>query len=159
MTLKNQKANIKRQKAKMGWIRVTFLPFAFCLLPSDLSYSADLLPDPTRPPPEASIMGGVSAAPASGPVLQSVLIAPGRKSAVIGGQLVVEGDLFGDAKVVKISEGEVLLSGPAGEQTLKLFPGVEKTIAPVPEKPAPVPAPKPEKKKLKRNSSGKNHDA
>lgn len=104
-------------------------------------------------------MGGVSAAPASGPVLQSVLIAPGRRSAVIGGQLVVEGDLFGDAKVVRISEGEVLLSGPGGEQTLKLFPGIEKTLAPVPEKAVPSTGPKREKNKLKRNPSGKNHDA
>lgn len=155
MTLKNQKAKIKNQKAKMARGRSTLLPFAFCLLPFSLStHAAEALPDPTRPPPEAGMMGGGSAVPAGGPVLQSVLIGPGRKSAVIGGQLVVEGDLFGDAKVVKISEGEVLLSGPEGEQTLKLFPGVEKTVAPVPG-----PAPKPEKNKMKRNSSGKNHDA
>ena len=137
----------------------SLLPALLCLLPVGLAPAAEALPDPTRPPAEASIMGGGGAVPAGGPVLQSVLIGPGRKSAVIGGQLLEEGDLFGDAKVVKISEGEVILSGPGGEQTLRLFPGVEKKPAPLPEPVSPGAVPKREKNKSKRNTSGKYHDA
>jgi MSHA biogenesis protein MshK len=82
--------------------------------------------DPTRPP--ASFRSGHDASfqPAtSGPVLQSVLVAPDRKVAVISGQTVSLGEKFGDARVVKITESEVTLTGSNGMQTLKLFPGVE----------------------------------
>jgi len=108
----------------------------------------EALPDPTRPAPEASMTAGV---PASGPVLQSVMIAPGRRTAVIGGQLLAEGDNFGDAKLVRISEGEVVLSGPGGQQKLKLFPGVEKTLILAPQAVAPGTAPKRAKHKSNRN--------
>jgi MSHA biogenesis protein MshK len=82
--------------------------------------------DPTRPP--ASFGSGQEPGfqpTASGPVLQSVLIAPGRKVAIISGQTVSLGEKFGDARLIKITESEVTLSGSNGMQTLKLFPGVE----------------------------------
>lgn len=102
---------------------------AFCLMVAafSLQSSAEVLPDPTRPPPEASMTTETIGKAASGPVLQSVKIAPGRRTAMIDGQLLKEGEPFGDAKLIKIAEGEVVLSGPGGRQTLKLFPGVEKT--------------------------------
>lgn len=88
----------------------------------------EVLPDPTRPPAEAGL-AGVVAAVASGPVLQSIKIAPGQRTAVISGQLLGEGDQFGEVKLVRITEGEVTLSGPQGRQTLRLFPEVEKRAA------------------------------
>jgi MSHA biogenesis protein MshK len=58
--------------------------------------------------------------------LQSVLISPKRKVAVINGDTVQVGDRVGDARVVRIVEGEVVLARGGQWQTLKLFPGIEK---------------------------------
>lgn len=103
--------------------------------------AADMLPDPTRPPLEAGFAAtGANSALDAGPVLQSVKIAPGRRSAVISGQLLAQGDRFGEAKLVSISESEVVLLGPEGRQTLKLFPGVEKHVALPPQGQALKPA-------------------
>ena len=84
--------------------------------------------DPTRPPASLGVaQEGISAA-ASGPVLQSVLISPGRMVAIISGHTVRLGEKFGDARVVKITEGEVVLRSDTDLQTLKLFPGIEKRL-------------------------------
>ncbi|WP_199688097.1 hypothetical protein [Noviherbaspirillum sedimenti] len=90
--------------------------------------AADNLPDPTRPP-AAPDAGEAAPAAASGPVLQSVLIAAGRRVAVVSGQTVQVGDRLGDARVAKIAEGEVVLVRGGQSQTLKLFPGIEKQRA------------------------------
>lgn len=84
------------------------------------------LPDPTRPPSSFAVGGMGSPAASSGPVLQSVLISSGRRIAVINGQTVHVGDKVGEARVAKISEGEVVLNDGKSLQTLKLFPGAEK---------------------------------
>ena len=88
---------------------------------------AEVLPDPTRPPDAvlAPDKAEQSAAP-QGPVLQSVLIGPARKVAVISGQTVMLGQMYADARVVRITETEVVLSSASGTRTLKLFPQVEK---------------------------------
>lgn len=111
--------------------------------------AAELLPDPTRPPAEAGME--VSSAAAAGPVLQSVMIRPGRRAAVISGQLVTEGGRFGGARLSRVSESEVILVGPEGRQMLKLFPGVEKHFARPPQEEAL----KRGKNKSKRNSEQK----
>lgn len=92
--------------------------------------------DPTRPPssagapPPASVASGAAAASAgvSGdgePVLQSVFLPKGgRPSALISGQKMVLGDKLGEARIVRISETEVLLRGPGGERHLYLNPAV-----------------------------------
>jgi hypothetical protein len=124
-----------RQKAK-GWsdfAALLLLPFAFCYLPFNSALAAESLPDPTRPPVEAGVESPGTQAVASGPVLQSVMIRPGRRTAVISGQLLAEGERFGDARLVRISEGEVVLAGPEGRQTLRLFPGVEKHFSRPPQ--------------------------
>lgn len=85
--------------------------------------------DPTRPPAALErAPEGTDAAPAAGPVLQSVLISPARSLAIISGQSVTLGDKFGDARVVKITETEVQLRSSTGLQRLKLFPGIEKRL-------------------------------
>jgi MSHA biogenesis protein MshK len=73
--------------------------------------------DPTRPP---SLDGERAEAPA-GPRLESILIAPDRRIAVVDGQQVSIGSRVGDGEVVGISESEVRLRKPGGEQSLKLF--------------------------------------
>ncbi len=96
---------------------------------------AQALPDPTRPPAAwlaaqakaapGTAMAGV-AEPESVPRLQSLLIGPSRRYAIIEGQLVGVGDTFGDARVVEVRPTEVVLRSERGTQTLKLFPDVEK---------------------------------
>lgn len=98
--------------------------------PAAQALAADVLPDPTRPPVEAGVESPGAPVATGGPVLQSVMIRPGRRTAVISGQLLAEGERFGDARLVRVSEGEAILAGPEGRQTLKLFPGVEKHFAP-----------------------------
>jgi MSHA biogenesis protein MshK len=89
---------------------------------------AESFTDPTRPPASLGLaQDGISAA-ASGPMLQSVLISPGRMVAIISGKTVRIGEKFGEARVVKITESEVQLRNGTDLQTLKLFPGIEKRL-------------------------------
>ena len=128
---RNQKAVGKEQKAKLTGLlhsHFCFLTFAFCLLPFSSANADEMLRDPTRPPP------GVYAAEdgaeiETGPVLQSVRVAQGRYTAVISGETVRVGSRYGDARVVRIRETEVVLKTGNSLQTLKLFPDVEKRPA------------------------------
>jgi MSHA biogenesis protein MshK len=85
------------------------------------SLYAEELPDPTRPP---ALLGSAQlAAPVTaGPVLQSVLISPQRRAAIISGQAVKAGGKYGEYFVFKITESEVVLRRGKEIQTLKLFP-------------------------------------
>lgn len=94
---------------------------------------AEDLPDPTRPPAEFLAATASGAVVSSGPLLQSVLISPWHKAAIISGITVTLGGMYGSAKVVKISEGGVVLNEGGSLQTLKLFPGVEKTMSQIGE--------------------------
>jgi MSHA biogenesis protein MshK len=88
------------------------------------------LADPTRPPVTASepvASGAVDAAAPSG--LQTIIIGRGRKPmAVINGIMVGLGDKIGEATLVKLSESEAVLLGPAGREVLQLLPGVAKNM-------------------------------
>ena len=99
--------------------------FAFSIAPA----AAQSLPDPTRPP--QFVAPTATAAEALSPQLHSVLVpVHGKPVAMIGGVAVSVGDKVGDAKVTRISETEVVLRGPEGEQVLRMTPGVDKqTIA------------------------------
>jgi MSHA biogenesis protein MshK len=81
--------------------------------------------DPTKPP--ASRSDTEAPAASAEPRLESVLIAPDRRIAVISGQQVKVGERFGEGRVVRIAEGEVALRTGDSVQTLKLLPGIEKT--------------------------------
>ena len=91
---------------------------------------AQALEDPTKPP--AMLMPGASAsavATASGPQLQSVLIARhdgGRHVAVIDGQTVRLGESYKGAQLVHMTETEVVLQRGSERQVLKLFPAAHK---------------------------------
>ncbi|HEX7642669.1 MAG TPA: MSHA biogenesis protein MshK [Burkholderiaceae bacterium] len=80
------------------------------------------LPDPTKPP--AAFVHG-EAVPA-GPVLQSILIAPTHRLAVISGKTVYVGDSVEGAKVASIAENEVVLQSGKGRQVLRLYPSLRK---------------------------------
>jgi MSHA biogenesis protein MshK len=81
--------------------------------------------DPTRPPSGFAV-AEPDAALAVGPVLQSVMISPRGRSAIISGEVVRVGQKFGDAVLVRVAENEVVLKGDSGEQVLRMYPGVEK---------------------------------
>ncbi len=83
--------------------------------------------DPTRPP--QALDEGRGAGASAGPRLESVLIAPDRRVAVIGGQQVTIGSRYGGGEVVRITEGEVLIRKPGGDESLKLFAGEGKRAA------------------------------
>ncbi len=99
--------------------------FAVCMLLAASSVSAQALTDPTRPPDALNpwLPGGAQAA--TGPVLQSVLISPGRKVAIINGQEVRLNGKFGNARVTRITETEVVLRDGKNIQKLKLFPAID----------------------------------
>lgn len=83
--------------------------------------------DPTRPP------GGSEASSAeavmSGPVLQSVMLSPSRKVAVISGEMVVLGGKYGSARLVKLTESEAVLKNGQEVTVLRLHPRVDKRAA------------------------------
>lgn len=102
--------------------------FGACLALGSLAVGAQTaISDPTRPPPAFSAPAPEGEA-ATGPVLQSVLLPKkGKPLAVIGGQQVRLGELYGDSRLIRLSEREAVLEGPDGIERLRLTPGVEKT--------------------------------
>ncbi len=92
------------------------------------------LPDPTRPPagiltvPESGRAGSPSSA------LQSVIISRGRRAAIIDGETVELGGKYGDAKLIEVNEGYVVLQGMHGRQVLSMFPDVKITGKKMPAK-------------------------
>ncbi len=95
-----------------------------------------VLTDPTRPPPEmmAFLPASAGAVVLAVPRLQSVMIGSAERSAIIDGQRYKVGDKLGDARLLRISENEVVLAGTGGRQTMTLFTPVKQV--PVPEKAA-----------------------
>ncbi|MBI3903722.1 MAG: hypothetical protein HY306_12405 [Nitrosomonadales bacterium] len=86
----------------------------------------EVLPDPTRPPSEISApvtQTGHAVSKERG--LQSVIISPTHRAAVINGQVVEPGEMTGDARLIEVNENGVVLQGVHGRQVLPLFPGVE----------------------------------
>ena len=124
----NNTLTMHTQRSKILLIYIFSFIFALFEYPA----RAENLPDPTRPPSEpvaAAASGASAAVPSSAPLLQSVLISPRHKVAIINGETVKLGGMYGSAKVVKISEGGVVLNEGGSLQTLRLFPGVEKEMS------------------------------
>jgi len=87
------------------------------------------LADPTRPPIVEPERAAEASAKPVGPRLESVLISPSRRVAVINGNAVTVGGKLGDATVVAISEGAVVLRhADRKETTLQLLPDAEKRV-------------------------------
>lgn len=87
---------------------------------------SETLSDPTRPPAKLAQPGESATTRRS--VLQSVLITPRERAAIIDGQRVELHGRVGDAEVVQIKESEVVLRSPRGIETLKLYPDVDKVV-------------------------------
>ena len=85
------------------------------------------LSDPTRPPPQFA--GREVAAVDSGNPLHSIVISGTRKAAVINGQWVPLGGIYGDARLVEVTPTEIVLKSRQSSKTLRLHPGVRKSPA------------------------------
>ncbi len=109
--------------------RMIIIRFALGLMLSALSGGVPaqtVMADPTRPP--VGVVGDMQSAEVSGRVLQSVKIPKkGKPIAVIGGQQVVLGGLYGESRLIKLTDREAVLEGPGGVEILLLTPGIEKT--------------------------------
>lgn len=106
-------------------LRLCCILLLAALLPTGAG--AQPLADPTRPP-DAAVAEGVVAS--AGPIVQSIIIGPGRKrAAIIGGERVEVGGNYGGATVVRITDSGVYLKGSEGEEFLPATVGVEKTPA------------------------------
>jgi MSHA biogenesis protein MshK len=101
--------------------------FVAMLGTASLTVSAEVLTDPTRQPAELSVLptSGVRANSQKNFKLQSIIISPERRSAIINGQTVKVGDPVDDETLVEVNEGSVVLQGKQGRKMLTLFPGVE----------------------------------
>jgi MSHA biogenesis protein MshK len=89
------------------------------------------LPDPTRPPNElfsTGVLAGKTKDHAQTSVhedLQSIIISPRHRAAVINGERVELGEKVGDATLVEVRETSVVLQGASGKRIVNLFPGVQ----------------------------------
>jgi hypothetical protein len=81
--------------------------------------------DPTRPP-VGYLATEADAGEGGGLMLQSVMISPTQKAAIINGVLVKLGAKYGDAVLTRVAENEVVLRSGGVNRVLKLYPGVDK---------------------------------
>ncbi len=90
---------------------------------------AENLSDPTRPPGSViapgSGAGRGAANKSSG--LRSIIISDTRRAAIIDGKTVELGDMHGNARLIEVNEGSVVLQRSKSRQVLTLFPGVKIT--------------------------------
>ena len=117
------------KRTELNWMMVpALLVVALGAMPA----LAQLI-DPTRPP-GAAVGGGDPGAPGGGPQLQSVMISGGERSAIIGGETVKLNGKYGEARVIRITESEVVLRTATGTETLHMYPDIsmKPVVAPAP---------------------------
>lgn len=93
---------------------------------------AEDLPDPTRPPasifaPSAGvgIGAGREATESLSSGLHTVIISDTRRAAIINGQTIELGGEYGNARLIEVNEGSVVLQRAQSRQVLTLFPDVK----------------------------------
>jgi hypothetical protein len=99
-----------------------------CMSAMFVPLHAENLSDPTRPP--GSVISGTwagrgAAHRSSG--LRSIIISDTRRAAIIDGKTVELGGMHGNARLVEVNEGSVVLQRSKSRQVLTLFPGVKIT--------------------------------
>ena len=106
----------------VGYMRTIALR-TLLLLAASAGAQAQGFTDPTRPF-NAAVGDHPEAAPST--QLQSVLIAAGRRVAVVNGEVVRLGGRIGDATVVKIEPTAITLRRGGEIEILKMYAGIEK---------------------------------
>lgn len=87
---------------------------------------ADTLRDPTQPP--AALYGNADSV-AAAPMLQSVMMGPQYRAAIINGQKVLLGQKYEQATLIRLNEHEAVLRNPdMSTQTLVIDYAIEKKI-------------------------------
>jgi hypothetical protein len=99
------------------------------LLCMPLLAAAESLPDPTRPAIDLGNKGGgdiVNAVPIDEAPrgLQSIIISPNFRAAIINGETVSLGGKSGDSRLVEVRDNSVVLQNAQGRRVLELFPKV-----------------------------------
>jgi hypothetical protein len=94
-------------------------------LANALEVGATPLTDPTRPY-DTGRYETRQPQTAGSYVLDSTLVSPARRVAVINSNTVTEGETVGNATVLRIRKHEVLLQTPNRKITLKLLPDIVK---------------------------------
>ena len=89
------------------------------------------LADPTRPPAgfNLAVSGAKPAETVAPLVLESVLIHPDARSAIISGERLTLGQKIRGLRLVRIGDTEVVLLDGGERRTLKLYPGVQRKPA------------------------------
>jgi MSHA biogenesis protein MshK len=103
--------------------------FSFALFVAIAPVATYAFSDPTQPLGFAATTrtNTVSSAP-SGPVLQSTLVSPQRRLAVISGKQVRVGDSLNGAVITEISPYQVRMKKGERETTLRLLPKINKDV-------------------------------
>ncbi len=103
---------------------------AFCCIMISIinPVHAEDFPDPTRPPssifaPAAGVGREATENQSSG--LRTVIISETRRAAIIDGQTVELGEEHGNARLIEVNEGSVVLQRAQSRQVLTLFPDVK----------------------------------
>ncbi len=93
--------------------------------------AVESLPDPTKPAvdiPYESEAGkpaeSVAVLVPKKEGLQSIIISPQHRAAVINGEMILLGGKIGDATLVEVNKKSVVLQGAQGKRVMELFPGV-----------------------------------
>ncbi|HKQ26470.1 MAG TPA: hypothetical protein VJT81_18645 [Burkholderiales bacterium] len=97
--------------------------------------AAQALRDPTRPPVifGRTGEGGIVSRRDAEWVLQSVLLSPERRYAIINGEVLSLGGSVAGAELIAIREGEVTLRAGGVLRTVRLFPDVDMRSEAVPK--------------------------
>ncbi len=141
-----------RKHAAAPWAPAVVLLVALMGATTGAPAKAQGLTDPTRPPAEIAVKApAVEVGVVQLHQLQSVIISPTRRAAIIDGVVVELGAKYGDAVLTKVTEDEVVLRSDGSQEVLKLYPAVD--IAPAGSKGAPRKA-KPETKPNTAADSG-----
>src|SRR5574340_1156975 len=133
MMTRRQKTEGTRQRFGAAAPRLVVGGTVFCLLSSVLCpLNAEELPDPTRPP---AMIAETGPAPGASPGqlatesrpsgLQSTIVSKSRRAAIIDGKTVELGAKHGNARLIEVNEGSVVLQGAQTRQVLTLFPDVK----------------------------------
>lgn len=130
MMIRRQKTEVRRQRVGASAPRLSIQVMAFCLLSSVFSpLNAAELPDPTRPPAMFAGTGtssrGAMESRSSG--LQTTIISGSRRAAIIDGRTVELWAKHGDAQLIEVNEGSVVLRSRQKRRVLTLFPSVKMT--------------------------------
>ena len=120
-------SRLETRDSKQGSLRGTLIKLIAAILVASAPAAAQIASDPTRPPGGLVTSDpGVGGDAGGGMMLQTVMISPTHKAAIINGVMVKLGEKYGDAVLVSVTENQVILKSGGAEQVLKFNSAVEK---------------------------------